>query len=87
MSTCDIDYNIYFDAEADADAVADAVADRTPIGSDLAELAAQGHNLHSLYSDPLLKDPENGDFSLRENSPAHDLGIVSVDVNDAGLLS
>jgi hypothetical protein len=75
MSTCDIDYNIYFNVNG------------SPTGDDIAELSKQGHNTHSFEGDPLLEDPEKGDFRLRPNSPAKELGIVSIDAGEAGLLN
>jgi hypothetical protein len=74
MTTCDIEDNVYFNV------------DGSPTGTDLAELARQGHNLHSIEGDPMLTDPENGDFRLKEGSPARTLGICSFDVRSAGLL-
>jgi len=35
----------------------------------------------SIQSDPLFKDPENGDFTLLPNSPAIDLGFVPFKLN------
>ena len=42
-------------------------------------------DLDSLVSDPLFKDPKNGDFTLDPNSPAFSLGFVPFDLSDAGV--
>lgn len=75
MTTCEIDNNIYF------------VADGSAAGKDLTELKSYGFDLKSLTTNPFLADYQNGDFRLTPESPAHDLGIVSVDVRYAGLLN
>lgn len=55
-------------------------------GDDLAMLRRMGHDARSLMADPLLVDWQNGDFRLRPDSPAHALGIVSLDVRLCGLI-
>jgi len=40
----------------------------------------------TLYTDPLLSDWEKGDYSFRQDSPAHALGITPIDVSTAGRL-
>jgi len=41
-----------------------------------------GLDLHSLYADPLLMDAENGDFRLRQGSPAIDKACRLPNIND-----
>nr|HML47090.1 hypothetical protein [Clostridia bacterium] len=53
-------------------------------GDDLAMLRRMGHDTRSLACDPQLMDWENGDFRLRPDSPAHALGIASIDVRLCG---
>jgi hypothetical protein len=77
MSTCAIDRNVYFNIETGEDG--------SP-GDDLNELARYGHDVHSIYSDPLLVDPANGDYRLKDDSPARLIGISSFDIRSAGLL-
>lgn len=52
----------------------------------LAAFQAAGLAKTDLYVDPLFVDWKNGDFRLRPESPAHKLGIKSIDVRQAGLL-
>ena len=39
---------------------------------------------HSMAADPLFVDPENGDYSFRDDSPAHALGIEPFDMSLVG---
>jgi len=48
------------------------------------EWLALGRDQHSLIADPGFKDPDNGDFSLPENSPAFQLGFKPFPLNEAG---
>lgn len=45
---------------------------------------AEGHDLHSLYVDPMFVDPANHDFRLRPNSPALKLGFQPIDMSHVG---
>ncbi len=45
---------------------------------------AEGHDLHSLYVDPMFVDPENHDFRLRPDSPALKLGFQPIDMSHVG---
>jgi len=44
-----------------------------------------GVDTHSLATDPLFVDPENGDFRFKPNSPALKMGIVPIDISKIGL--
>ena len=71
----DTDYNIYF------------CASNEKIGQEmLKKQQADGVDYHSLAVDPLFVDPENGDFSFHQNSPALKLGIVPIDLSKIGLV-
>lgn len=45
---------------------------------------AEGHDLHSLYVDPMFVDPENHDFRLRPDSPALKLGFQPINMSHVG---
>lgn len=45
---------------------------------------AEGHDLHSLYVDPMFVDPANHDFRLRPDSPALKLGFQPIDMSHVG---
>ena len=47
----------------------------------LDEWQALGYDLHSIFSDPMFVDPENGDYRVREGSPALKLGFVNFDMD------
>ena len=70
----DTDSNLYYCAE-------------NPALSQQALDAAQkdGIDMHSLATDPLFVDPENGDFRLKPESPALKLGFVPIDFSKVGL--
>ncbi|MHC5068808.1 MAG: right-handed parallel beta-helix repeat-containing protein, partial [Planctomycetota bacterium] len=48
------------------------------------EWRAVGNGAHSVIGDPLFVDPANGDFRLRENSPALALGFENFPMDDFG---
>lgn len=45
---------------------------------------SQGNDQHTLTADPGFKDPENGDFSLAEDSPALKIGFRPFPLGQAG---
>jgi len=45
---------------------------------------ARGQDRDSLIADPLFVDPENGDFSLKPESPAFKLGFRPIDLSKVG---
>lgn len=47
-------------------------------------MQAGGLELASLFGDPLFTDPEGGDFSFKEGSPALELGIEPLDASKMG---
>jgi len=69
------DRNVYFRTDGQAPSFA---------GATLEEWRARGHDRASLVADPLCADPEGGDFTLRDDSPARPLGILPIDVSRAG---
>ena len=44
-------------------------------------------NEHSIWADPGFADPENGDFTLKPDSPAHLIGFEPFDTRSAGIRS
>ena len=44
----------------------------------------KGIDIHSVVADPLLVDPEHGDFSLKPGSPALKLGFKPIDISRVG---
>ena len=43
-----------------------------------------GFDEHSLVTDPLFVDPQNGDYRLRSDSPAHKLGFKPIPFEQIG---
>lgn len=46
---------------------------------------ALGMDVHSIFGDPLFVDPANGDYRLKDDSPARQLGIVELPFSEMGL--
>jgi len=47
----------------------------------------RGLDQHSLVTDPKFEDPEHGNFSLKKDSPAPQLGVHSIDLQSIGPVS
>jgi len=74
LKTARMDRNVYW-CTAEANWAEKHLADARKLGLEKRSLAA----------DPMLADPDKGDFTLREGSPARTLGIAPLDANEAGL--
>jgi hypothetical protein len=48
------------------------------------QLQAVGQHANTWIADPLFADPEAGDFTLREDSPAFSLDFTPIDLSDVG---
>ena len=44
-----------------------------------------GHDRHSVIADPMFVDPQNDDYRLKPESPAHRLGFRPIDVSAIGV--
>ncbi len=56
------------------------------LGRSFEEWQALGLDTNSLVADPLLANPENGDFTLDANSPAYSIGFEPFSIQDVGVL-
>ena len=72
-----MDHNIYFDARA---TTGDSQTRET-----LRAWQKRGHDLHSLFADPLFVAPRREDFRLQPNSPALRSGFRQIDLSAVGL--
>ena len=72
---CRFDDNLFFNAAGDVT----FGQERT-----LADLQAMGRHLSTIVADPLFADPDAGDFTLREDSPAVALGFKPFTLPNAG---
>lgn len=70
------DYNLYWNPNASV----------TFMGLTLEEWNGLGLDLHSAVADPCFADPENGDFTLKPDSPAFRIGFEPFSLEDAGIL-
>ena len=73
-----IDHNIYFDTRAGAA--------HPPLDGKLKfeVWRGQGHDLHSLFADPLFVAPQKGDFRFKRKSPVVPFGFHPLDARQAG---
>eukprot|EP01062_Namystynia_karyoxenos_P050446 TRINITY_DN3922_c0_g1_i1.p1 TRINITY_DN3922_c0_g1~~TRINITY_DN3922_c0_g1_i1.p1 ORF type:complete len:697 (+),score=175.02 TRINITY_DN3922_c0_g1_i1:103-2091(+) len=61
-----------------------AAAGANMTGCSLASWRQRGQDTASVIADPLLTDPDRGDFSLRPGSPALKLGFKPIDTSSVG---
>jgi hypothetical protein len=71
-----IDKNLYFDANL-----------KDHGQSALDYYRTRGADKNSFVADPLFRDIKTGDFRLKENSPAYQLGFKDIDVKRIGITS
>lgn len=64
-----MDYNVYWNTKGESIAFA---------GVSFEDWQKNGQDVHSLVADPKFVDPENGDFRLREGSPALKVGFQPI---------
>jgi hypothetical protein len=72
---CAFDKNIYWNASGKP-----VLFGKKPF----AEWQAAGHDKNSLIVDPMFIDPQKGDFRLRDNSPASQIGFETWDFSAIG---
>ncbi|NJN25855.1 MAG: hypothetical protein HC819_07760 [Cyclobacteriaceae bacterium] len=76
--TFDADYNLYFNPDKKLEDV--------DFGDmDWEAWRKMGKDIHSFYADPLFEDAENGNFDLKQDSPAFRLGFKPIDMSSIGL--
>lgn len=70
-----IDYNLYWDISE---------KEGKFCGDSFKKWQDRDNDLNSLYVNPLFTDPENGDFSLKQGSPAEKIGFKPIDLSTVG---
>jgi parallel beta-helix repeat protein len=73
----EMDHNIYFDTRA--------ITGDSRTRETLRAWQQRGHDLHSLFADPLFVDPGREDLHLRPNSPALRSGFRQIDMSTVGI--
>jgi len=74
-----IDHNIYFDMRPDG-------ATRSVEGGTTWDTWKKaGHDVHSIFADPLFVAANKYDFALRKESPARKSGFKPIDMHDVGV--
>jgi hypothetical protein len=74
IEECNIDNNLYYDVNLKDNGQSAIEYYRT-----------RGADKNSIVADPLFRDIQNGDFRLRENSPAYKIGFKDIDMSRIGL--
>ncbi len=77
IHTFDCDWNLYFNPTQKRDEVKFN-------GDTWIEWQLRGKDAHSVYTDPLFVNPEQGDFTLKPGSPAFALGFRPIDLSQVG---
>ena len=76
-STFECDWNLYFNPGLRLEEVKFN-------GASWEEWLKRGKDTHSRYADPLFVSPDQGDFSLKPESPAFALGFQPIDISKVG---
>jgi hypothetical protein len=74
IEECNIDRNLYFDANL-----------KDSGQSAIEYYRTRGADKNSIVADPMFRDIGKGDFRLKENSPAYQIGFKDIDVTRIGL--
>ncbi len=74
-----LDYNLYYDARS----ITNTAVLKTPVGT-WEQWRERGHDRNSRMGDPLFYNPQKGDFRLRRNSPAFELGFQAINLSKVG---
>jgi hypothetical protein len=74
IEECNIDRNLYFDANLDDHGQSAIDYYRT-----------RGADKNSMVADPMFRDIKKGDFRLKDNSPAYQVGFKDIDLTRIGL--
>lgn len=82
------DLNLFWEAEGEINMLREKEHTNAELDSTFTSLAQWqelGNDLHSQVADPGFADPENGDFSLPEDSPAYKIGFKPIDISKVGI--
>jgi hypothetical protein len=80
-----IDFNVYWNASAGEVRMGLGHCGKPGVGHDtFADWQELGLDAHSLAADPLFVDPDGGDFTLAEDSPARRVGFKPIDLDKVG---
>jgi hypothetical protein len=77
-STFDSDYNLFWYPGVKRDEL-------TFNGNSWADWQKAGKDVHSIYADPLFRNPAEYDFTLLSGSPAFQLGFKQIDMSGVGV--
>jgi hypothetical protein len=75
-----MDFNLFYDTR-----LASAPESIKFGGATVEQWRQRGHDVHSTFADPLFVAPEQGDFRLKDNSPALKVGFQPIDLRSVGV--
>ena len=81
----EMDYNL-FAVEAGSFSTAYTPRDGKLTRYSFEQWWTQGYDQHSVCADPIFVEPEKGDYRLKPESPALQLGFTNIDLTGVGLL-
>jgi len=83
------DYNLFYNDLGEFSARSSITTDdtKTPTRYDFGQWRAMGFDEHSVYADPQFIDAENGDYRVKDMSPAIKLGFKNFPMDEFGLTS
>jgi hypothetical protein len=79
-TAAEIDFNLFYNPDGDPHIGMEGEDD-----ADFATWQGRGFDQHSIQGDPLFIDPAHGDYRVRPNSPALDLGFNNFPMNQFGV--
>lgn len=82
----EIDYNVFFNDVGQFHATVMPRGSETAVRQTREQWQEMGFDKHSVFGDPMFVDAEKGDYRVKPNSPAINLGFQNFEASKAGLL-
>ena len=82
----EIDYNVFFNDVGQFHATVMSRGSETAVRQTREQWQEMGFDKHSVFGDPMFVDAEKGDYRVKPNSPAINLGFQNFEASKAGLL-
>jgi Right handed beta helix region len=79
------DYNVFWNKSAPCALETQSTETKRATNRTLAEWQQAGYDAHSQLADPLIENSATGNYSLKQRSPALEIGFIPIDVARAGI--